>query len=94
MGGHYTQLICKAGFICLPLFRSTKSQVAEFEGEEPCIGTDPHTLSLPTEKALGFDFLNNWANSRMGMIYRYAKSGKPLSPGATIVLYGKETTDP
>jgi L-2-hydroxycarboxylate dehydrogenase (NAD+) len=60
------------------------------------MGTNPHSWGFPTQEAVGFPIVIDWATSTvaMGRVQQFAREGKELGPGWAVDAEGKPTTDP
>jgi L-2-hydroxycarboxylate dehydrogenase (NAD+) len=60
------------------------------------MGTNPHSWGFPTQDAVGFPIVIDWATSSvaMGRVQQFAREGKPLAPGWAVDAEGNPTTDP
>jgi len=68
-----------------------------FGGKTPTMGTEPASWAFPTQDAIGFPIVIDWATSDRGDGPRAVdetRKAKPLPPGAAVDAEGKETTDP
>jgi L-2-hydroxycarboxylate dehydrogenase (NAD+) len=72
------------------------SEVVPFGGKTATIGTNPHSWGFPTQDAIGFPIVVDWATSTvaMGRVQQFRREGKPLPPGCAVDAEGRETTDP
>ena len=55
----------KKGYICFTTCTGALPEVVPFGGSNPTMGTNPWTWALPTSRALGFDFVMDFATSVM-----------------------------
>jgi ureidoglycolate dehydrogenase (NAD+) len=60
------------------------------------MGTNPHSWAFPTQDAIGFPIVIDWATSTiaMGRVQVMKREGKQLPPGAAVDAEGNPTTDP
>lgn len=60
------------------------------------MGTNPHSWAFPTQDAVGFPVVIDWATSTvaMGRVQQCAREGKELGSGWAVDAGGKATTDP
>jgi L-2-hydroxycarboxylate dehydrogenase (NAD+) len=67
-----------------------------FGGIFPTLGTNPHSWAFPTQDAVGFPIVIDWATSMvaMGRVQQFKREGKPLPRGAAVDAEGTPTTDP
>jgi L-2-hydroxycarboxylate dehydrogenase (NAD+) len=67
-----------------------------FGGKTPTMGTNPHSWAFPTQDAIGFPVVIDWATSTvaMGRVQQFKREGKQLPPGCAVDGDGKPTTDP
>jgi L-2-hydroxycarboxylate dehydrogenase (NAD+) len=72
------------------------AEVVPHGGTRPTLGTNPHSWAFPTQDAVGFPVLVDWATSAvaMGRVQQLKREGKPLPPGSAVDADGKPTTDP
>jgi ureidoglycolate dehydrogenase (NAD+) len=95
-GGGYVMEAAKRGYIAYTNCTSTLAEVVPFGGKFPTLGTNPHSWGLPTQDALGYPIVIDWATSTiaMGRVQQLKREGKQLPPEAAIDAEGNETTDP
>mmetsp|Transcript_42422 Transcript_42422/g.106023 ORF Transcript_42422/g.106023 Transcript_42422/m.106023 type:complete len:373 (+) Transcript_42422:157-1275(+) len=95
-GGGYALYAAERGFIAYTQCTSTLAEVVPFQGSVPTLGTNPHTWAFPTQDAIGFPVLVDWATSTvaMGRIQQLQRDGKQIPPGVAVDAEGKETLDP
>jgi L-2-hydroxycarboxylate dehydrogenase (NAD+) len=67
-----------------------------FGGKHPTMGTNPHSWAFPTQQAIGFPIVVDWATSTvaMGRVQQFKREGKTLPPGCAVDAAGNPTTDP
>ncbi len=60
------------------------------------MGTNPHSWGFPTQAAIGFPIVIDWATSTvaMGRVQVLKREGKKLPPGCAVDAEGRETDDP
>ena len=94
-GGGYALYAAQKGYIAYTNCTSTLAEVVPFCGKTPTLGTNPHTWAFPTDGAIGFNILVDWATSvvAMGRVQQFAREGKPLPPNAAVDAQGNPTTD-
>ena len=95
-GGGYVMEAAKRGYIAYTNCTAALAEVVPFGGKFPTLGTNPHSWGFPTQDAVGFPVVIDWATSTvaMGRVQQFKREGKPLPPGAAVDKDGKETTDP
>ena len=95
-GGGYVIDAALKGFIAYTNCTSATSEVVPFGGKTPTMGTNPHSWGFPTQDAVGFPIVIDWATScvAMGRVQQFAREGKPLAPGWAVDAEGNPTTDP
>ena len=95
-GGGYVMEAALRGYIGYTNCTSTLAEVVPFGGKVPTLGTNPHSWGFPTQDAIGFPIVIDWATSTvaMGRVQQFKREGKQLPPGAAVDADGNETTDP
>src|SRR5580698_3590634 len=95
-GGGYVMDVALKGYIAYTNCTSATSEVVPFGGKTPTLGTNPHSWAFPTQDAIGFPIVIDWATSTiaMGRVQVMKREGKQLAPGCAVDAEGKETTDP
>jgi LDH2 family malate/lactate/ureidoglycolate dehydrogenase len=95
-GGGYVMDAAKRGYIAYTNCTSTLAEVVPFGGKFPTLGTNPHSWGLPTQDALGYPVVIDWATSTvaMGRVQQLKREGKQLPPDAAVDEQGNPTTDP
>ena len=95
-GGGYVMDAALKGYIAYTNCTSATSEVVPFGGKTPTLGTNPHSWAFPTQDAIGFPIVIDWATSTvaMGRVQVLKREGKQLPPGCAVDAEGKETTDP
>jgi L-2-hydroxycarboxylate dehydrogenase (NAD+) len=95
-GGGYVMEAALRGYIAYTNCTSTLAEVVPFGGKVPTLGTNPHSWAFPTQDAIGFPIVIDWATSTvaMGRVQQFKREGKQLPPGAAVDADGRETTDP
>jgi ureidoglycolate dehydrogenase (NAD+) len=95
-GGAYVLHAARRGFIGYTNCTAMLAEVVPFGGTRPTLGTNPHSWAFPTQAAVGFPVLVDFATSAvaMGRVQQFAREGKPLAPGWAVDSEGRETTDP
>jgi ureidoglycolate dehydrogenase (NAD+) len=95
-GGAYALEAAAQGYIAYTNCTALLAEVVPYGGKTPALGTNPHTWAFPTQKALGFPVLVDWATSAisMGRVQQLAREGRPLPPDAAIDSHGAVTTNP
>jgi L-2-hydroxycarboxylate dehydrogenase (NAD+) len=95
-GGGYVMEAAKKGYIAYTNCTSALAEVVPFGGKYPTLGTNPHSWAFPTQDAIGFPLVIDWATSAvaMGRVQQFKREGKPLPEGAAVDKNGMPTTDP
>lgn len=95
-GGGYVMEAAKRGYIAYTNCTSTLAEVVPFKGTKPTLGTNPHSWGFPTQGAIGFPIVIDWATSTvaMGRVQQFKREGKTLPLHAAVDANGQATTDP
>ncbi len=95
-GGGYGLYAARQGYIAYTNCTSALAEVVPYGGKFPTMGTNPHTWAFPTQEAVGFPVLIDWATSTvaMGRVEQFKREGKSLPEGAAVDEDGNPTTDP
>ena len=95
-GGGYVMEAAQKGYIAYTNCTSALAEVVPFGGKYPTLGTNPHSWAFPTQDAIGFPLVIDWATSAvaMGRVQQLKREGKPLMEGAAVDANGVPTTDP
>ena len=95
-GGGYVMDAALKGYIAYTNCTSALAEVVPFGGKFPTLGTNPHSWAFPTQDAIGFPVVIDWATSMvaMGRVQQFKREGKPLPEGAAVDAEGNPTTDP
>ncbi len=95
-GGGYVMDAAKRGYIAYTNCTAALAEVVPFGGKFPTLGTNPHSWGFPTQNAIGYPIVIDWATSvvAMGRVQQLAREGKQLPPGAAVDENGAPTTDP
>ncbi|MEL7497335.1 MAG: Ldh family oxidoreductase [Planctomycetota bacterium] len=95
-GGGYVMDAALRGYIAYTNCTSTLAEVVPFGGKFPTLGTNPHSWAFPTQDAVGYPVVIDWATSTvaMGRVQQYKREGKKLPPGAAVDAKGEPTDDP
>ena len=95
-GGGYVMDAALKGYLAYTNCTSATSEVVPFGGKTPTMGTNPHSWAFPTQDAIGFPIVIDWATSTvaMGRVQVMKREGKQLPPGCAVDAEGKPTTDP
>ena len=95
-GGGYVMEAAKKGYIAYTNCTASLAEVVPFRGTFPTLGTNPHSWGFPTQEAVGFPIVIDWATSviAMGRVQQLKREGKPLPPNAAVDKDGQPTTDP
>jgi L-2-hydroxycarboxylate dehydrogenase (NAD+) len=94
-GGGYVMEAAKRGYIAYTNCTAALAEVVPFGGKFPTLGTNPHSWGFPTEDAVGFPIVIDWATSviAMGRVQQFLREGTALPPNAAVDKDGKPTTD-
>lgn len=86
----------KRGYVAYTCCPAALTEVVPFGGMAPTLGTNPHSWGFPTEDAIGFPIVIDWATSvvAMGRVQQLKREGKSLPKGAGVDKDGNYTTDP
>lgn len=95
-GGGYVMEAALKGYIAYTNCTSTLAEVVPFGGKFPTLGTNPHSWAFPTQGAVGFPIVIDWATSTvaMGKVQQFKREGRQLPEGAAVDADGVPTTDP
>jgi L-2-hydroxycarboxylate dehydrogenase (NAD+) len=95
-GGGYVMDAAKRGYIAYTNCTAALAEVVPFGGKFPTLGTNPHSWGFPTQDALGYPVVIDWATSTvaMGRVQQLKREGKTLPPNAAVDKDGNPTTDP
>jgi L-2-hydroxycarboxylate dehydrogenase (NAD+) len=95
-GGGYVMDAALKGYIAYTNCTSALAEVVPFGGKFPTLGTNPHSWAFPTQDAIGFPVVIDWATSMvaMGRVQQFKREGKVLPDGAAVDADGVPTTDP
>ena len=95
-GGGYVMDAAKKGYIAYTNCTAALAEVVPFGGTYPTLGTNPHSWGFPTQDAIGFPIVIDWATSTvaMGRVQQFKREGEPLPPNAAVDEDGNPTTDP
>jgi L-2-hydroxycarboxylate dehydrogenase (NAD+) len=95
-GGGYVMDAARRGYIAYTNCTAALAEVVPFGGRFPTLGTNPHSWGFPTQEALGYPVVIDWATSTvaMGRVQQLKREGKPLPPNAAVDRDGNPTTDP
>ena len=95
-GGGYVMDAALKGYIAYSNCTSTLAEVVPYFGKFPTLGTNPHSWAFPTQDAVGFPVVIDWATSTvaMGRVQQFKREGKQLPEGAAVDADGNPTTDP
>ena len=66
-GGGYVMDAALKGYIAYTNCTSATSEVVPFGGKTPTMGTNPHSWGFPTQDAIGFPIVIDWATSTVAM---------------------------
>ena len=95
-GGGYVMDAALKGYIAYTNCTSATSEVVPFGGRAPTLGTNPHSWAFPTQAAIGFPIVVDWATSTvaMGRVQQLQRENKPLPLNCAVDADGIPTTDP
>src|SRR5262247_1379924 len=95
-GGGYVIDAAKKGYIAYTNCTAALAEVVPFGGKFPTLGTNPHSWGFPTQDAIGYPIVIDWATSvvAMGRVQQLLREGKQLPPNAAVDENGQPTTDP
>lgn len=95
-GGGYVMDAALKGYIAYTNCTAALAEVVPFGGKFPTLGTNPHSWAFPTQDAIGFPVVIDWATSTvaMGRVQQFKREGKALPEGAAVDAEGMPTTDP
>jgi LDH2 family malate/lactate/ureidoglycolate dehydrogenase len=95
-GGGYVMDAALKGYIAYTNCTSATSEVVPFGGKTPTMGTNPHSWGFPTQDAIGFPIVIDWATSTvaMGRVQVLKREGKLLPPNTAVDAEGNPTNDP
>lgn len=95
-GGGYVMEAAKRGYVAYTCCPAALAEVVPFGGKSPTLGTNPHSWGFPTQDAIGFPIVIDWATSvvAMGRVQQLLREGKPLPNCAAVDKDGKYTTNP
>lgn len=95
-GGGYVMEAARRGYIAYTNCTAALAEVVPFGGKFPTLGTNPHSWAFPTQEAVGFPIVIDWATSviAMGRVQQFAREGSTLPPNAAVDIEGNPTTDP
>ena len=95
-GGGYVLDAAKRGYIAYTSCTAGLAEVVPFMGKHPTLGTNPHSWGFPTNEALGFPIVIDWATSvvAMGRVQQIKREGGELPQNAAVDAEGEFTTDP
>lgn len=94
-GGGYVMDAARRGYIAYTNCTAALAEVVPFLGKQATLGTNPHSWGFPTQEALGYPVVIDWATSvvAMGRVQQFKREGKPLPPNAAVDKDGNPTTD-
>jgi len=95
-GGGYVMDAALKGYVAYTNCTSALAEVVPFGGKFPTLGTNPHSWAFPTQDAIGFPVVIDWATSMvaMGRVQQFKREGKDLPEGAAVNAQGVPTTNP
>ncbi len=95
-GGGYVMDAAKRGYLAYTNCTAALAEVVPFGGKFPTLGTNPHSWGFPTQDAIGYPVVIDWATSTvaMGRVQQLKREGKTLPPNAAVDKDGNLTTDP
>ncbi|MGK2925507.1 MAG: Ldh family oxidoreductase [Lysobacterales bacterium] len=94
-GGGYVMAAAQRGYIAYTNCTAALAEVVPFGGQHPTLGTNPHSWGFPTQEAVGFPVVVDWATSTvaMGRVQQFKREGRELPQGAAVDTDGQPTTD-
>lgn len=95
-GGAYVLEAARRGYLGYTQCTAMLAEVVPFGGRRPTLGTNPHSWAFPTQTAVGFPVLVDFATSNvaMGRVQQVARDHGQLGPGWAVDAQGNETRDP
>jgi len=95
-GGGYVMEAAKRGYVAYTNCPAALTEVVPFGGKAATLGTNPHSWGLPTQDAVGFPIVVDWATSvvAMGRVQQLIREDKKLPDNAGVDKDGKYTNDP
>ena len=95
-GGGYVMDAALKGYLAYTNCTSAMSEVVPFGGKAPTLGTNPHSWGFPTQAAIGFPIVIDWATSTvaMGRVQQFKREGKMLPANCAVDAGGNPTNDP
>ncbi len=95
-GGGYVMEAARRGYVAYTNCTSALAEVVPFGGKFPTLGTNPHSWGFPTQDAVGFPIVIDWATSTvaMGRVQQFKREGEQLPPDAAVDAGGRPTRDP
>ena len=95
-GGGYVMEAALKGYVAYTNCTATLAEVVPFTGKYPTLGTNPHSWAFPTQDAVGFPIIVDWATSAvaMGRVQQLKREKLPLPSDSAIDKNGNYVTDP
>ena len=95
-GGGYVMDAARRGYIAYTNCTAALAEMVPFGGKGATLGTNPHSWGFPTQDAIGYPVVIDWATSTvaMGRVQQLKREGKALPPNAAVDKDGQPTTDP
>ncbi|MEL7087043.1 MAG: Ldh family oxidoreductase [Planctomycetota bacterium] len=95
-GGGYVMDSAKRGYIAYTNCTAALAEVVPFMGKHPTLGTNPHSWGFPTNDAVGYPIVIDWATSTvaMGRVQQFRREGLTLPPDSAVDINGNPTQDP
>ena len=95
-GGGYVLRAARRGYLAYTQCTAALAEVVPYQGRAPTLGTNPHSWAFPTQDAVGFPILVDWATSVIAMsrIDHCRRERQKLPPGAALDAGGRPTVDP
>lgn len=95
-GGGYVMDSAKRGYIAYTNCTAALAEVVPFMGKHPTLGTNPHSWGFPTQDAIGYPIVIDWATSTvaMGRVQQFKREGMTLPPDSAVDQDGNPTQDP
>lgn len=95
-GGGYVMDAARRGYIAYTNCTAALTEVVPFLGKVPTLGTNPHSWGFPTQDAVGYPVVIDWATSviAMGRVQQLKREGKKLPPNSAVDKDGNPTVEP
>lgn len=95
-GGGYVMDAALKGYVAYTNCTAALAEVVPYCGKFPTLGTNPHSWAFPTQDAIGYPIVIDWATSTiaMGRVQQFKREGRELPEGAAVDAEGNVTRDP